>query len=122
MTKNTVLEEIKKLYPNAKEISINYWGDSDDFGEFHSLYVDGDEINDCNDFIAVAEDYMFSLFNQAGVSFIDAGADGCISFDIESREVTLYNTSKEYEYNEDGDIDYDEDPIEHEDKPEKFEL
>ena len=122
MTKKTVLEEIKKLYPNAKSICINYWGDSDDFGEFHSLYVDEDEINDCNDFIAVAEDYMFSLFNRAaaGVSFCDAGANGCISFDLESSEVTLYNTSKEYLYDEGGEVNFDDDPIEHDDEAETF--
>ena len=124
MTKNTVLQKIKKLYPNVKSIDINYWGDSDDFEEFHSLSLDGVDEENCDDFIDITKDYMFGLFNSAksGISFVDGGAEGLINFDLVSEEVTLYNTSLEFQYGEDGDIDWDEDKIEHDDDPEIFKI
>jgi hypothetical protein len=124
MTKNTVLQKIKKLYPNVKSIDINYWGDSDDFEEFHSLSLDGVDEENCDDFVDITKDYMFGLFNSAksGISFVDGGAEGLINFDLVSEEVTLYNTSLEFQYGEDGDIDWDEDKIEHDDDPEIFKI
>ena len=124
MTKNTVLQKIKKLYPNVKSIDINYWGDSDDFEEFHSLSLDGVDEENCDDFVDITKDYMFGLFNSAksGISFVDGGAEGLINFDLVSEKVTLYNTSLEFQCGEDGDVDFDEDKIEHDDDPEIFNI
>ena len=58
--------------------------------------------------ILVTQHFMFDAFDKEGVSFIDGGANGSISFDIKTDEVYLSNTQMSFAVDENGDIDWSE--------------
>jgi hypothetical protein len=110
MKKEEVLQKIRNLFPEAESMSIDYYGDGDDFGEFSDLTVWGKEVviekyttsEYESKFISLTENYIFTLFDSAAntPTFIDAGSNGNVYFDLLENKVTLSNTYRDHEYEE----------------------
>ena len=76
------------------------------------------EVSDGN----TVENYIWEVFRKANNSpdFNDAGSYGSVKFDIKNNIVLLANTYKEYNYDDDGNIDWDDDDIENDCESEEF--
>jgi len=132
ISKEEVLKKISEMFPNVDDVSLSYHGSGDDFGEFASLMI-GDE--DFIDFEVIekflnlevsdgntVEDYVWEVFRKANNSpdFIDAGSNGNIFFDIKNNKVVLANVYLENNYDDDGNIDWEQEEIENECEKEEF--
>ena len=138
MNKEQVLKKISEIFPKADILALYYYGEGDSFEEFSEceIYSEMDDsyqsISDYEEierFVNLkvsnentVEDYIWEIFEKANNSpnFNNAGSYGTISFDIKNNIVKLSNTYKDYHYDDDGKIDWDQGDIENECETEEF--
>ena len=96
-----------------EEVHLNNHNDYEEIERFLKLKVSAEN---------TVENYIWEIFEKANNSpdFNNAGSCGIISFDIKNNIVELSNTYKDYHYDDDGNIDWDQDDVENECETEKF--
>lgn len=101
MTVYQTLIKMKKEFPIAKTISVDYSGSGDSFDSFYSVISEEDiELNE-REFINEYEDILFAAINKTQADFNNEGSRGTVTFDLENIKVYtdnyFYISTEEYD-------------------------
>ncbi len=112
------LTELKKKYPNIKEISIDYNGSGDSFDEFYDFDftdIDNNSIDEPSDWDLdhEFEEILWFALDKSGANFNDEGSRGTIIIYLTDLEVEVDNYFYVREEVCDGGthIDFDEEKL-----------
>lgn len=102
--------QLKEEYPEAKSISVDYYGSGDSFDEYHNVQIDEEYNNNFN--INKYENLLDAALEHSEADFDNDGCNGTITIDLMDETVSVDNYYKVIESHPSGLIEFDADSIE----------